>query len=307
MKTSFTTKAAAALALMMVSSASMAAIANTRHNLGSTNLVTSMSANTNFASGTTEICVFCHTPHGADSAAGAPLWNRHLTSAETYTTYGSLGSASLDTAQAPIGSVSLACLSCHDGTQAVNVVINSPGSGTSGDVNVGTNDPRNVASGTMKEFNAMSETHIGTDGLVAGPGTEMIYLGTDLRNDHPISIQYAGATNVGGAGRAALDPDFKSAQQTVVNGKAFWFVDSAGFTNPDTGAVTAGTNATYQKSDFKLYTRNESTAIGGGSLSAGNQPFVECATCHDPHVEAKTFLRMGTNAGSQVCLTCHTK
>lgn len=310
MKTSFTTKAAAALALMMVSSASMAAIANTRHNLGSTNSVTSMSAQTNFASGTTEICVFCHTPHGADSAAAVPLWNRNMNTSGVYTTYGSLGSASLDTAQAPIGSVSLACLSCHDGTQAINVVINSPGSGTTGNVNNGTNDPRNVASGTMSEFNYMSQ--VTNNAGHPGPAGEMIFLDTDLRNDHPISIQYAGATNVGGAGRAALDPDFKAAQQTSVNGKAFWFVDSAGFTNPDTNALTAGTTGTYQKSDFKLYTRNETSSIilggaAGTGLSAGNQPFVECATCHDPHVEAKTFLRMGTNKGSQVCLTCHTK
>jgi predicted CXXCH cytochrome family protein len=317
MKTSFTTKAAAALALMMVSSASMAAIANTRHNLGAGNTTW------NASSGTTEICVFCHTPHGADSAAGAPLWNRHLRTADMYKTYGSLGSASLDTKQAPIGSVSLACLSCHDGTQAVNVVINSPGSGTTGDVNDGTNDTRNNPSGTMKEFNNMSETHYGTDGIVAGPGTEMIYLATDLRNDHPISIQYAGDISGAMNKTLGLDADFEPANKTTINGKAFWFVDSAGAYNPDdktfAGAIVkAGTPGSYEKSDFKLYTRSTTFMDAGGLAtdafgSAGGralgteQPFVECATCHDPHVEAKTFLRMGTNTGSRVCLTCHTK
>lgn len=286
MKTSFTTKAAAALALMMVSSASMAAIANTRHNLGS-------SGNWNTASNTTEICVFCHTPHGANTTANAPLWNRNVGTAGTYTTYGSLGSASLDTKQAPIGSVSLACLSCHDGTQAVNVVINTPGSNTTGNILDGTNDPRNIASGSMKEFEAMSEVHNG-----AGPGTEMIYLSTDLRNDHPISIQYAGALQ---SGRGAIDPDFASASVAQVNGQDFWYVDSS-----------AGSGSGYQKQDFKLYSRSESVAIGlnGAETAMATttaQPFVECATCHDPHVEAKTFLRMGTNDNSQVCLTCHTK
>ena len=28
---------------------------------------------------TSEICVFCHTPHGADTTAPAPLWNKVLT------------------------------------------------------------------------------------------------------------------------------------------------------------------------------------------------------------------------------------
>jgi predicted CXXCH cytochrome family protein len=49
-----------------------------------------------------------------------------------------------------------------------------------------------------------------------------------------------------------------------------------------------------------LYTRNEATVAGG------YQPFVECASCHDPHTENATFLRI-SNAGSAVCLACHTK
>lgn len=272
MKTSFNLKAAAALALMMASSAAVAgSIVNTRHNLGMSTS-TGMSNRTagNFTTATTEICVFCHTPHGADSTAAVPLWNREASTA-TYNTYASLGTASLDAKQAPIGSVSLACLSCHDGTQAMNVVINSSGSNTTGDQNTNVNG----TGGSFTEFNMMSQV----------PG-EMIYLSTDLRNDHPISMQYAGDT----VDRGAIDPDFKTAVKTTANGQTFWYVENAN---------TA--QGTYQKEDFKLYARNE------GSVAGGNQPFVECATCHDPHVEAKTFLRMGSNEGSQVCLTCHTK
>ena len=37
------------------------------------------------------------------------------------------------------------------------------------------------------------------------------------------------------------------------------------------------------------------------------EPYVECASCHDPHQAANpTFLRI-PNTGSQLCLTCHVK
>lgn len=285
MKTSFTTKAAAALALMMVSSASMAAIANTRHNLGST-------GNWNSNSATTEICVFCHTPHGADSAAAAPLWNRHLGTASSYNTYSSLGTSTLDAKQAPIGSVSLACLSCHDGTQAMNVMLNSPGSNTTGDVNNNVNRADTTVYGSFKEFTHMSTT------------TEMINLSTDLRNDHPVSIQYAGSV---ATGHAALDIDFNPALSSTTNGMTVWYVETG-----TAAATLTGANATaMDKTDMKLYTRTVTAAApdaNGTQTFAGTpEPFVECASCHDPHVEAKTFLRLGSNENSKTCLACHTK
>ena len=71
----------------------------------------------------TQVCVFCHTPHGATNAPGAPLWNRAITN-EIYTTY---SSSSLDAEtiagqlDQPAGS-SKVCLSCHDGTLAISSV-----------------------------------------------------------------------------------------------------------------------------------------------------------------------------------------
>lgn len=296
MKTTFTTKAAAALALMMVSSASMAAIQLTKHNLGLSRTTNGglFNASPNFTTATTEICIFCHTPHGADTKAQAPLWNRTLSTA-TYQTYSSLGTSTLDSKEAPIGSVSLACLSCHDGTQAMNVVINSQGSGTVGSVGVGTAAGAGGPNpGSFGEFTAMSE--------VAG---EMIYLATDLRNDHPISIQYAGASSFNTTGN---DADFTAATSAgAINGQTVWYVEAAtpvSYTNAD-GSVTSGTAGALDKTDLKLYSRN-GTGDWGTGLGAV-QPFVECASCHDPHVEATTFLRMGNNNGSKVCLTCHTK
>ena len=276
MKTSIA-KLAVGLTLVSMSSVAMAGIANTKHNLGA-------SGTFNFTTSTTEICVFCHTPHGGDSSAAVPLWNRKLGATSSYTTYSQLGTSTLDSKSTSIGSVSLACLSCHDGTQAMNVVINSPGSGTSGDVNKNGTNYINSNSGVdcaatdgscggFNEFNMMSQ--------VSG---EMIYLGTDLRNDHPISIQYAGSVN----GGTANDPDFFAAKKvTVASGTTVYYIDTNGDSAKD-------------KHDLPLYNRTE------GSLTG--EPLVECATCHDPHTETTTFLRKtGGNNGSGTCLSCHNK
>src|SRR6185369_7176703 len=80
-----------------------AQIANSKHNLGSTG------TGVNKFSGTAEICVFCHTPHGADTSASVPLWNRTLPTPASFTTYDSLGTSTLDGKVAPVGSVSIAC------------------------------------------------------------------------------------------------------------------------------------------------------------------------------------------------------
>jgi hypothetical protein len=73
------------------------------------------------------ICGPCHQPHNADSTV-VPLWG-HTTSAGPWTMYSTLNSPSFKAApsetkiDAPNGTsarASLACLSCHDGTVAIN-------------------------------------------------------------------------------------------------------------------------------------------------------------------------------------------
>ena len=272
--------AVALLALGVLGSAPvLAGIANTKHNLGS------LGTGVNKFNGTAEICVFCHTPHGADTSAAVPLWNRTLGAPASYQTYNSLGTSSLDGATAPVGSVSLACLSCHDGTQALNVMINTPGSGTTAPAPFGTV----VAGGNLT-----------VDGKL-GVGA-ITNLGTDLRNDHPIGIQYGG----GMAGNVAYpastvpdggfrDKDFRGVSWANLNGNDVWWVDTPG----------TGVAGTREKSDMQLYTR-----LAGGTSpvpgATGNQALVECASCHDPHSENPTFLRVA-NTNSAVCLACHIK
>jgi len=222
---------------------------------------------------TTEVCVFCHTPHGSDTSASAPLWNKNLAQpGGGYQRYSTLNTSTLDGQEAPVGSVSLACLSCHDGTQAMDVMINAPGQNgyTAGGAEF---DP--AAIGTMT-------------------GTPIPNLGTDLRDDHPISIQYAGGgcsttdtacTNLG-------DNDFITPATALINSVQQWWV------NTTVGGSTAGR----EKTDMILYTRSDGP-------SALTEPFVECASCHDPHeatVQPVSFMRIA-NLNSGVCLACHTK
>ncbi len=124
------------------------------------------------ASSETQVCVFCHTPHGAESITpGAPLWNRKLSTA-TYTPYASssIEADAAELAAAPGGSSKL-CLSCHDGTMAIDKV-----NVLNGLANV--TIPMTTASPVL---------------MPAGSGASTGFtrnLGVNLGNDHPISFTY---------------------------------------------------------------------------------------------------------------------
>ncbi len=63
------------------------------------------------------ICIACHAPHHTDtSVTDAPLWNHDVT-AQAYTLY---NSATLDATVGQPSGLSKLCLSCHDGTVAVD-------------------------------------------------------------------------------------------------------------------------------------------------------------------------------------------
>ena len=262
---------AGAAALMLLGSVANAQnILDSKHDLGGA-----------IAGGTDEVCVFCHTPHGSNTSAAAPLWNKELTTT-TFTRYAT--STTIDGTNAPIGSVSLACLSCHDGVAAVDAVLNMPGSGM---------NPQAIYGGL--NMGAFLDQKNGTTG---GTYTPVPVLGADLSNDHPVSIQYGGGGLVGGGTvntdqTPTGDAGFAPARYDEVNGNPIWWVNSS-----------AGSSTAREKEDMILYTRTD--------LNAAGEPFVECASCHDPHNADSqsaiqvSFLRM-TNARSALCLTCHTK
>src|SRR3989344_4765644 len=136
-------------------------VAGTKHNLsiyGPGSVV---------ATSTTEICVFCHTPHFAQPST--PLWNKQDTGT-TYTIY-STATMTANTLGQPTGSSRL-CLSCHDGAIAIGSLLNAPGAVLADTLNL-------VGAGVIDPA---------TGALVS---TSAANIGIDLSNDHPISFAYS--------------------------------------------------------------------------------------------------------------------
>jgi predicted CXXCH cytochrome family protein len=131
-------------------------------------------ANTSIAGQT---CVFCHTPHGGANLI--PLWNRSNPTGATYQLYTSSTTDATTTGAAIAASVSGACMSCHDGTLAMDVLLNVNGL------------PFTPAVAFTRQTATAKATYSnsggGTSNLMSGG---LPFIGTDLRNDHPVTIVY---------------------------------------------------------------------------------------------------------------------
>lgn len=132
-----------------------------------------------------EICVYCHTPHQANTAsyAGVPLWNRS-TDTSSFTMY---DSATIDTTLPTTpNSYSLICLSCHDGSLAVDSIVNAPGSGYA------TSGPWYGKAAAPLHYQLKAgagncgECHTG--GIAHDQ--DAVYIGTNLSDDHPVGMTY---------------------------------------------------------------------------------------------------------------------
>lgn len=120
-----------------------------------------------------EVCIFCHTPHGAVVSDGVgnsvPLWNRNLNRTEAFTMYDSqtFDGKTTYTGGKPTG-MSLLCLSCHDGVSTINSVINY---GPDGAI---------LMPATMDSIGDVTDY----------PPYRNPNIGRDLSNDHPVSFLY---------------------------------------------------------------------------------------------------------------------
>ena len=131
-----------------------------------------------------EICAPCHVPHNPDSAnANAPLWNHEESVFITYTLYTNAATLTATDVAQPSG-VSKLCLSCHDGT----VALDSFGGAT------------------------------GSNALISGDAG---FVGTDLSLSHPVSFTYD--TTLAGADGGLFDPstDTTSLGDTIANDLLF--------------------------------------------------------------------------------------
>ncbi|MCR4299338.1 MAG: cytochrome c3 family protein [Gallionella sp.] len=281
-------------------------VANTRHNMTQQTMTPIFSG---FGNGSiwmnstrndyTEVCVYCHTPHGASTAVSLPLWNRTI-KATTYTTYNQLGTSSLTQVVSQPGAASLSCLSCHDGQTAIDSIVNMPGSGLYSAAQMTTQNEAFLNSWTGSKANP--GMHSGLNSVDPNLGCLVCHspagaqgawtstpaytyldftvfaLGTDLTNDHPVGVTFPSTSGPG--------TDFNT--PASIQGTTRYF-DIDG-----NGKMGSG--------DVRLY-------------DTGGAAQVECASCHDPHgvpsagpgsTFKPSFLRV-SNTGSALCLTCHIK
>lgn len=226
--------------LFMIAGSSSAGVVGSKHDLAATN------------TNTDQVCVFCHTPHGSDSTVSeAPLWNKGLP-ADTYTEY---DSSTMDGTANLTGSVSLACLSCHDGANATDTLINAP-----------------TASSGVYGYNAGGAILGGGAGTFMATANAVPAVGGDaasLQNDHPISTPYGGGGATYGLAVAA----------GATTDTAF-----AAVTNPSSKSMVQGLLPLYDKGGVAFV----ECASCHDPHNDANVPFLRvssassaiCTTCH---------------------------
>jgi len=266
-----------------------AGIGNSRHNLGSLG----EHITTTGAAGTSEICVFCHTPHHTNTANNLkPLWNRGTSAPASFTAYGTtLGGTTI--VSGDVGSTSLACLSCHDGVTTFDNLLNTPGK--SGVTTTG--------SDRGWSFYDAAVEGVVSDFMTSG----RLNIGLNLSNDHPVSVTYTEGV-AGLRDKTTVIADVDVAAELAASAATF----DGGNLTKNLWAVKGYVDASATIQDLL---RDDK---------------VECSSCHDPHFNNKSwnevdgtywattdlqepennglFLRrVGGNSGSGLCRTCHNK
>jgi hypothetical protein len=236
----------------------------------------------NKASSETQVCVFCHTPHAAESIPGAPLWNRKLSS-QTYTPYtsNSLEADAAELAAAP-GGTSKLCLSCHDGTMAIDKV----------NVLNGLNDA------TIPMSSGASPVKMPSGSATTGFTRN---LGINLSADHPISFTYNSTI-------ASRDGELRGPDGTIVGNRAI------GATKPkmplDNNQIQCTTchdphlrdkTTSNGKAKFLRMNRFQVQQPTGNNFSSTSD--IICLACHD---KAGASWAYSAHANSQVATQTYT-
>lgn len=167
------------IVLLSTTAFSVSNIRETKHNL-SIKIIN----NNNSDVSDDELCIYCHTPNGSQNGFSTqPLWNKTVT-LKTFTIY-SMSNVESDSTS---GSSFMACLSCHDGINAINVLTNTSTGGSAS------------PSGSIPSGIGLS---------LSGKGEEL-----SKAKNHPISVTYnsgtaglkmTGTPLVGWAGAKTID------------------------------------------------------------------------------------------------------
>lgn len=233
------------------------------------------------ASSESQICVFCHAPH--NSSPSAPLWNRR-DPGSTYTPYTS--STAKAAAGQPTGA-SLTCLSCHDGTIALGELLSRKSAVT-------------MAGGVTT--------------MPAGNSN----LGTDLSDDHPVSIAYTSALAAARNGEL-VDPstltgkvklDNRGQMQCTSCHDAHDNTNGKFLTVPNTASalcISCHTKSGWNTSDHKLSnaTWNGVAPNPWPHTSATTVAANACESCHRPHSAGGKKGLLNSAVEEANCYTCH--
>jgi len=228
-----------------------------------------------------QVCVFCHTPHGAQPAS--PLWNHEL-SGQVYLEY---RSSTLDASpEQPTGRSRL-CLACHDGTVALGAMVNPP-------------------DGVV---NDLASTFL----------TGRANLGTDLTDDHPISFVYDSALQAADpelANPTGIDLPLENDELQCTSCHDPHEADRVPFLRKTTAfgelCITC-----HVRSGLNWEWSTSSHATSPATASAGD-PWSErkpewkgatvaenaCFNCHAPH-NATTPPRLIKDEEERTCYLCH--
>jgi hypothetical protein len=206
-----------------------------------------------------QTCVFCHVPHGGST--NMPLWNRSNPTGAAYQLYTSSTMKTVATGAGVAAGISGACMSCHDGTIAMDVVTNVNGlpfgtvpTGGSVAFTAGPSRKATYTNGTGGSANIMS------GGLPS--------MGSDLRNDHPVAVVYQTAQTA--------DPTHYT---LVTQVGARIYVNGAAGQLPLYGTSTA--NATLECASCHDSHNNSLNGTNGGFLRVANTGSQMCKTCHN--------------------------
>jgi predicted CXXCH cytochrome family protein len=162
---------AAAICLGLAAQAnaqSVTSVANSPHNLNYASIqAKGVAPVTSSGGGTTEVCLPCHTPHNGSEASLGLLWNHDVTATATsYNLYNNVfttDNSGTTSSNPELDNTTLLCLSCHDGSIAVD---NYGGNKTDNNIDI-------QAIGSWAKVSAADATN-------------------DLSGDHPLGIGYPG-------------------------------------------------------------------------------------------------------------------
>lgn len=256
--------------ILIVSPLLKGGIATTKHNLSTTGPGTFKTTQT------TEMCVFCHTPHNSTSLT--PLWNRNQSIG--YTLYTS--STLVSSLGQPDGASKL-CLTCHDGTIALGEIVN----------------PNTTF--------AMSGT---PDGKIPVSSRSMI--GSNLSDDHPISfipnVSNSELQNPTNGDSVKLDPSGKLQCTTCHdphNDNLGKFLHKTYQYSNICKTCHIKTNYSFSAHNISLKTWNNMLPDPWPNSTYTTVAENSCGNCHLPHKANEPERLLSKSLEEEVCFVCH--